>query len=146
MCSTSTTLWRCSRENKDLYRIYPSRYEVYVSQKFVNRLEKTRLDFPLKNCTLQIMDRDHLIIVEGDKNLFYFSGRNSEVVKEIISVEAAGSLSVFAKRNDEALFLTSADKIKVRYLADDKAFCAILYLNGDVEIIDLDEEIVRQYI
>jgi len=73
-------------------------------------------------------------------------GRNSEVVKEIISVEANGSLSIFAKRNDEALFLTSADKIKVRYVAEEKAFCAILYLNGDVEIIDLDEEIVRQYI
>jgi|GEM_PF-1678280 len=83
-------LYNDSFDGKQLFYGYLGSYRIYVNHELVERLKKNNIDrpvadtlisLPIQNCDIVEIDKNTLVLVPGDKILYYFESSYYEIVK-----------------------------------------------------------------
>jgi len=83
-------LYNDSFDGKELFYGYLGGYRVYVNHELVERIEKNNIDkpvadilisLPIQNCEIVEIDKNTLVLVPGNKILYYFESSYYEIVQ-----------------------------------------------------------------
>jgi len=106
-------LYNDSFDGKQLFYGYLGGYRVYVNHKLVESLDKdninkevVEINLPIHNCDIVEIDKNTLVLVPGNKILYYFESRYYEIAQ--IDCEDCNTY-----RNGSSTLILAPGKVKL---------------------------------
>jgi len=145
-------LYNDSFDGKQLFYGYLSGYRIYVNHELVERLNKDdmnkqtlEISLPIHNCDIVEIDENTIVLVPGDKILYYF-GHN---YYEIVGVEGENWKTRTRNKNSRLILANGKVKLYCQYIEENedgeeetKNMVILLHPDGKKEYIP-DEKILE---
>jgi len=117
-------LYKDSFDGKQLFYGYLSGYRVYVNHMLVERLKKNinkqvadiLISLPIQNCDVVEIDENTIVLVPGDKILYYF-GHN---YYEIVGVEGENWKTRTRNKNSRLILASGKVKLYCQYTEENE--------------------------
>jgi len=148
-------LYQRSFNGKQLFCGYLSGYTIYVNHKLVERLDKdapqrqvSKIELPIENCDIIEIGKDILVLVPGDKVLYFFNKTKYDVISiecEDYKTYSNSTLSTLILAPGKVkLYCEYTDEAEDTGEEETKNMVILLYPNGRIE--DIPDEKILEYV